>query len=210
MNIKTDDTFWYDDITILVKKDKLLNFIPNKNATLNENLNSSVRFIIYLSLLLVLYTKNYNYIIIIVLAFIVTYIINNEKYNKIIENYDSSILVEPSANNPTANILQNDYQNTDRKLSNLLNDKTIQNKIKKSLDHRLYRDESDIFDNLHSQRTFYTMPVTTIPNKQKDFANFLYKMPMTCKEGSGATCINNMYSPLVQGRLDSSPDIINK
>jgi hypothetical protein len=173
MNIKTDDKFWYDDITILVKKDKLLNFIPNKNATLNENLNSIVRFIIYLSLLLVLSTKNYNYIILIVLAFIVTYIINNEKYNKIIENYDSSVLVEPSANNPTANILQTDYQNTDRKLSNLLNDKTIQNKIKKSLDHRLYRDESDIFDNLHSQRTFYTMPVTTIPNKQKDFANFL-------------------------------------
>ena len=210
MNIKTDDKFWYDDITILVKKDKLLNFIPNKNATLNENLNSSVRFIIYLSLLLVLYTKNYNYIIIIVLAFIVTYIINNEKYNKIIENYDSSVLVEPSANNPTANILQTDYQNTDRKLSNLLNDKTIQNKIKKSLDHRLYRDESDIFDNLHSQRTFYTMPVTTIPNKQKDFANFLYKMPMTCKEGNGVNCINNMYTPLVQGRLDSSADIINK
>ena len=210
MNIKTDDKFWYDDITILVKKDKLLNFIPNKNATLNENLNSGVRFIIYLSLLLVLYTKNYNYIILIVLAFIVTYIINNEKYNKIIENYDSSVLVEPSANNPTANILQTDYQNTDRKLSNLLNDKTIQNKIKKSLDHRLYRDESDIFDNLHSQRTFYTMPVTTIPNKQKDFANFLYKMPMTCKEGSGAACISNMYSPLVQGRLDSSADIINK
>ena len=210
MNIKTDDKFWYDDITILVKKDKLLNFIPNKNATLNENLNSGVRFIIYLSLLLVLSTKNYNYIILIVLAFIVTYIINNEKYNKIIENYDSSVLVEPSANNPTANILQTDYQNTDRKLSNLLNDKTIQNKIKKSLDHRLYRDESDIFDNLHSQRTFYTMPVTTIPNKQKDFANFLYKMPMTCKEGNGAACISNMYSPLVQGRLDSSADIINK
>ena len=210
MNIKTDDKFWYDDITILVKKDKLLNFIPNKNATLNENLNSSVRFIIYLSLLLVLSTKNYNYIILIVLAFIVTYIINNEKYNKIIENYDSSVLVEPSANNPTANILQTDYQNTDRKLSNLLNDKTIQNKIKKSLDHRLYRDESDIFDNLHSQRTFYTMPVTTIPNKQKDFANFLYKMPMTCKEGNGVNCINNMYTSLVQGRLDSSADIINK
>ena len=86
MDIKTDDTFWYDDITILVKKDKLLNFIPNKNATLNENLNSSVRFIIYLSLLLVLSTKNYNYIILIVLAFIITYIINNEKYNKNIEN----------------------------------------------------------------------------------------------------------------------------
>ena len=47
----------------------------------------------------------------------------------------------------------------------------------------------------------------TIPNKQKDFANFLYKMPMTCKEGSGAACISNMYSPLVLP--DNSPDIIN-
>ena len=85
----------------------------------------------------------------------------------------------------------------------------MQNKIKKALDHQLYRDESDIFDNLHSQRTFYTMPVTTIPNKQKKFAEFLYKMPPTCKEGNGGGCINNTYAPLSQGRLDSSSDIIN-
>ena len=207
---KMGDKFWYDDITVIIKRDKLLNFIPNKNNTVKENLNASVRFIIYISLLLVWYTKNYNYIILIILAFIVTFIINNELYNKIIENYDSSNLIEPSANNPVANILQSDYKNVDRKISNLLKDTDLQNKVKKSLDHKLYRDESDIFDNLHSQRTFYTMPITTIPNKQKDFANFLYNRPSTCKEGNGEQCMNNIFIPLSQGRLDSSKKIINK
>jgi len=210
MNIKTGDKFWYNDIMVIVNKDRLLNFIPNKNNTLHENLNSSVRFIIYISLLLVCYTKNLNYIILIILVFIITYIIHKELYNKIIEKYNSNNLIEPTPVNPVGNILQSDHQNVGKKLTNLLKDTTIRNKIRKSLDHQLYRDESDIFDNLHSQRTFYTMPVTTIPNKQKAFANFLYKMPPTCKEGNGDMCVNNIYAPLSQGRLDSSSDIINK
>lgn len=210
MNNEMADLFWYDDIMVIINKKQLLNFIPNKNNTLAENLNSSVRFSIYISLFLICYTKDMNYAIIIILAFIVTYVIYTCMKKKFIENYDSTHLVDPTPRNPVINILQTDYQNPDRKISNLLKDTKLQNKIKKSLDHQVYRDESDIFDNLHSQRTFYTMPVTTIPNKQKEFANFLYKRPLTCKEGNGGQCFNNIYASGRQGRLDSDGTVITK
>ena len=35
---------------------------------------------------------------------------------------------------------------------------------------------------MNSQRQFYTMPNTTIPNAQDDFAKWLYANPKTCKE----------------------------
>ena len=38
----------------------------------------------------------------------------------------------------------------------------------------LFRDVSDVYGKVHSQRQFYTMPVTTIPNDQDKFANWLY------------------------------------
>ena len=57
----------------------------------------------------------------------------------------------------------------------------------------LYRPVNDIFNKSNSQREFYTVPSTTFPNNQADFANWLYKTPGTCKEGNGNQCVaNNM------------------
>ncbi len=35
---------------------------------------------------------------------------------------------------------------------------------------------------MNSQRQFFTMPWTTIPNAQNEFAKWLYLNPKTCKE----------------------------
>ena len=43
-------------------------------------------------------------------------------------------------------------------------------------------DVNDVFGKMNSQRQFYTMPSTTIPNAQDDFAKWLYLNPKTCKE----------------------------
>ena len=59
----------------------------------------------------------------------------------------------------------------------------------------LYKDVSDIFSKNNSQRQFYTTPVTTIPNDQGSFADWLYKTPPTCKENNGNQCVaNNFYN----------------
>jgi hypothetical protein len=54
-------------------------------------------------------------------------------------------------------------------------DSSTQSKeIDKHFYQDLFRDTSDIYGKVHSQRQFYTMPVTTIPNDQEKFANWLY------------------------------------
>lgn len=50
-------------------------------------------------------------------------------------------------------------------------------------------DPTDVFGRSQSQRQFYTMPSTSIPNDQGSFQNWLYLIPgKTCKEGNRDAC----------------------
>ena len=52
-----------------------------------------------------------------------------------------------------------------------------------------YSDPTDVFGKTQSQRMFVTAPVTTIPNDQGSYQNWLYKIPgKTCKEGNQDAC----------------------
>jgi hypothetical protein len=66
-------------------------------------------------------------------------------------------------------------------------------KRKKELDEffrvQWYSDPTDVFGKAQSQREFVSAPVTTIPNDQESYQNWLYKIPgKTCKEGGAANC----------------------
>jgi len=50
-------------------------------------------------------------------------------------------------------------------------------------------DPTDVFGKAQDQRMFVTQPVTTIPNDQKSYQDWLYKIPgKTCKEGNPDAC----------------------
>ena len=50
-------------------------------------------------------------------------------------------------------------------------------------------DPTDVFGKTQSQRMFVTQPITSIPNDQQSYQNWLYKIPgKTCKEGNGDAC----------------------
>mgnify|MGYP000726969395 CR=1 FL=1 len=52
-----------------------------------------------------------------------------------------------------------------------------------------YSDPTDVFGKTQGQRMFLTQPNTTIPNDQKSYQNWLYKIPgKTCKEGNYDAC----------------------
>jgi len=52
-----------------------------------------------------------------------------------------------------------------------------------------YSDPTDIFGKSQSQREFITQPSTSIPNDQKSYQNWLYRIPgKTCKEGNKNAC----------------------
>jgi len=202
------ETFWANDVMVLLSVDGLDKYIPSANYTLEENLNAIVRISIIVSVILSLYYKKAHYIGLIVLALISTYIV--EKYynreNKYIEKFESTINeVQPTENNPFMNVLEDDYlYRPDRTIpKDILCDPVIKAKIENDFDKGL--SDVDVYGRANSQRQYYTVPVTTIPNKQKKFANWLYKTPPTCKENNGFQCVGNNHNDLRQSSSFRNP-----
>jgi len=53
-----------------------------------------------------------------------------------------------------------------------------------------YSDPTDVYGKTQSQRMFLTQPISTVPNDQKSYQEWLYKIPgKTCKEGNYNACI---------------------
>lgn len=191
------EQIWYNNFEELINRDNISKIIPNNNFTIEENLNALVRFSVLLSILLCLFTNSINYIVVVLVTLLLTIIIYTYKEDIIIEKLsEKDTTVLPNVNNPFMNVLPNEYlDNPDRKVPpNFLKNRDILNKMELAFDNNLYKDASNIFNKNNSQRQFYTMPVTTIPNKQKEFANWLYQTPTTCKEGNGDQCVANLSS----------------
>ena len=190
------ELFWYRDINSLLTLNNLTKFIPNKGYTLDENLNAVVRLSIYLSLVLVLLNNEINYLVLVMCSFLITFFIFSSTKKDILENYKSADEIAPSINNPFMNIMMDDYtKNPDRKIpDDIVNNLQLQQDIDRKFNHNLFKDSSDIYNKGNSQRQFYTMPVTTIPNKQKEFAEACYKTGETCREGNGAQCVGNIWT----------------
>ena len=95
-----------------------------------------------------------------------------------------------NARNPFQNVMVDDYKYAPTRAA--APDITTP-KAKIELDSMFrtqwYSDPTDVFGKSQSQREFVTQPSTTIPNDQKSYQNWLYKIPgKTCKEGNGAAC----------------------
>ena len=106
---------------------------------------------------------------------------------------------KPNTNNPFMNALAYDSRTRDPACDAISPDNQLQ--IEEEYNKYCIKDISDIFNHNSGRRQFYTMPSTTYPNNQGGFANWLYKTPPTCKEGNGAQCVANYYTPLNKSLL---------
>jgi hypothetical protein len=53
----------------------------------------------------------------------------------------------------------------------------------------VYGDSGDVFQKTQNQRTWAVQPITSIPNDQESFQNWLFRTPgRTCKEGNARAC----------------------
>lgn len=209
------DKFWYHDMSIIIQSNRLTEFFPTNDQTLEERFNALVRLSLYSSLILYYYHRNYRYFSIFIGTLLLTYYIytnDPEKSLKDIdmeiakkqsqsqkpqesrveslENVEKAVCTRPTLDNPFMNVTMKDYLNIDEKTQQMVDrpvacDTTDEN-VKRSMDemfnHNLFKDVNDVFGKMNSQRQFYTMPNTTIPNAQDDFAKWLYANPKTCKE----------------------------
>lgn len=101
---------------------------------------------------------------------------------------------KPNNNNPFMNPLVFDSRLRDSACDAVKPENQLQ--IEKEYNTYCIKDVSDIWNHNSGRRQFYTVASTTYPNDQGAFANWLYRTPPTCKEGNGAQCIANYYTPL--------------
>jgi len=202
--------FWLEDPFGLFRLDNYYKIIPTKYMSRIEILNALSRFFIYVLILFLLLGAKTEYVYIPVAGLIIIVVLflfqkfvadptdkqtnqtNQTNQTKLANQNPSSTedfetdnitCQAPTAGNPFMNVTMADLMNNRARppacnVGNPLIQKDMMNKF----DHNVFIDVEDIFDRNHSSRQFYTMPATTIPNNQTEFAKWLYDAPPTCKE----------------------------
>ena len=215
------DPFWFNDPSIIINSNRLIEFFPNNNYTLNEKLNSLVRLGLYISLIFIIYKKDINWISIFIFILSLTYYLQINYSNK--EGFETNLdkneidgpinaitdisefsrnlnCTKPDKDNPFMNVTMGDLLNTDtnglvkfKPSSCDTNDPNIKKSIDDNFKSDLFRDINDLFGKYNSQRQFFTMPWTDIiPDSNGDFKNWLYKQPSTCHENPDHCIRGNM------------------
>lgn len=179
--------FWFNDPNILIQHP--MQFFPSPNETISEKLNSIVRLSFWLSVVLSMYYKDGKYFGLFIITCIFSYIlyhnstIETEKLENIKENPTDNC-VKPTIDNPFMNL--NFTESLDRAEGCDITDPLVKEDVDRAFYNNLFRDTSDLFGKLNSERQFYKMPSTTTPNDQKSFVDWCYNSGPTCKENSDA------------------------
>lgn len=187
------DLFWFQDPTILFRKDRLMQIWPYENMSFHEKLNATTRFILLISVLGFMVLNNYLILLFgLVLISILILIFNYYKKARLESMQNMEVVPsnadKHSATNPLYNVLLTDYQdNVDKpeavKQYNETNEQAINNSVKSFVleNNKDNADIGKIFQNVvnnldfeKSMRQFHMNPSTTIPNNQDDFLKYCY------------------------------------
>jgi hypothetical protein len=97
---------------------------------------------------------------------------------------------EPTAANPFMNLLVSEYSmDPARPPAASIQSVAVRSEIDQFFDTMFAADPGDVFRSTQSQRMWVTQPVTTVPNDQESYQNWLYRVPgRTCKEGNSDVC----------------------
>jgi hypothetical protein len=115
----------------------------------------------------------------------------NSPNMNVIGNLSSpGVVTNPTAANPFMNVLLDEITyNPTRPAANFASDPNNQSILDDFFRVQWTSDPTDVFGKSQSQREFYTMPSTSIPNDQESYQNWLYLIPgKTCKEGGRDAC----------------------
>ena len=112
-NFKINQDVWVNNISDLFKKEYLLQFFPSTKYNCKENINSIMRFALYISVILSIVYKNIYFMMIVVVVAISTYIYITVYRDRITEFFETDLLknkmfvkeVKSDVNNPLQNKL---------------------------------------------------------------------------------------------------------
>jgi len=175
------DPFWANDLTILFREDRILEFFITKDLLFEEKLNAIVRFGIYTVIVLSLYQSDPKFLLLAAIPLGLTYFIyhnfSKEDYAPGIpkeykEKFDSETeILVPTKNNPFMNpsIMDTVQKNAPNYSKKTPEAAEIRGEIEKNFDINLYQDVNDVFETQNSRRQFYT-----VPSNNDDIKDFLY------------------------------------
>ena len=103
---------------------------------------------------------------------------------------DGGRRTEPTAANPFMNLLVSEYSmDPTRPPAASVQSVAVRSEIDQFFETMFAADPGDVFGKTQSQRMWVAQPVSTVPNDQESYQNWLYRVPgRTCKEGNGGAC----------------------
>lgn len=187
-----NDPFWFNEPSILFRKDRILQIWPYENMSFIKKLNATTRFVLFISIFGFMLLNNYLILMFgIILILILIYLFHtNAKDN--LETFEGEMNEDKekfTKKNPLYNVLVTDYEDdVDKKAPNTKYDETQEGMINTSvrnfiLDNnkdnkdigKIFKDVGNTMEFENSMRQFHMNPSTTIPNDQNDFLKYCYK-----------------------------------
>lgn len=184
-------------------------WLNNPSILLHENidiydpinrLNMLFKFSIIISIFLVLISKDLRFFLLMIIIGIFTVLIkfkyDREQFTKFVGTYkidkvDNKLCSAPTDNNPFMNPNISDLNFNPHRFEACNVDLSM-NKINYNFNKNFFKNPNDLYGRESSMRQFYTVPNTTIPNKQTELAKWLYDGGLSCKQGNDERCINNI------------------
>ncbi|BAT22311.1 hypothetical protein [Yellowstone lake phycodnavirus 2] len=183
------------DPSEIFRTDQLLNFWPTGTQSAKERTASTVRFVLYASVIVYLINRDNRVFALAGLVLAILYYLYTSNMmtdgkiratlgNGRVAGPIRDSVTMPSLDNPMGNVLMTDYVDQPDRPSAAWYPSVrteVQNEWSKIHPFERKRD---------AERNFYTMPVTTIPNDQAGFAQASFGKPFSpmCKDQGGASC----------------------
>lgn len=201
--MSSNSRFWADDVSSFITSENYFHIIPTNEMAFEDQLNAAARFSLYYSAVISFVKRDLNAFAIAFIVFVATYILHTQKQKQVrgkrqVEDFigvrkqphNNDYCYKPTVNNPFMNVSYVDTKEfSNRPRACNLSNPSIKKKVNNLYNQGQYHEVDDIFGRKTSSRQFYTNPITTIPNDQASFANWLYNVPgKTCKEGNGKQC----------------------
>jgi hypothetical protein len=160
--------FWYDDPSVLFRRDTWSQFVPTPRMKVPDALNAVVRFSAYLSVLLFITSLQPVYLLIVPVVMGITIFLRGwfPEAKTMVETFVSSYVGEdstlPTPDNPFMNAqLPDILDNPDRPPAPAdVTTKEVREKINSAFAQTstMYLDTSDAYELVQAQRNFHTVP----------------------------------------------------
>jgi hypothetical protein len=183
---------WFHHPGELFRSDKVLTFWPNSSQSIDERINASTRFILYLSAVLYLIKRDPRILMLAAMVIAVLYVFERTGTTSVSGSSDYGCQL-PTEDNATGNVLLSDYTK-DPQRPPACYYPTVKDHVSKSLNNLFgqqiqwgptrSRGLTPDMQQKNFERAFVSMPVTQIPGDQTAFAEWVYgkKFQPLCRD----------------------------